>query len=42
MNKWRAVFHGIFHFSIVEREKYWSYDDDVEFEIACYLKSLCQ
>ena len=38
--KWGGVLHGIFHYSIIEREKYWSYDDDVEFQIACELKRL--
>jgi hypothetical protein len=39
-HKWQGVFFGLFHYSIVEREKYWSYNDDVEFFIACLIKQL--
>ena len=39
-DKWHAVWNGLFSYSIIERDKYWTLDDDAEFDIACDIKSI--
>gem|GEM_PF-5677185 len=41
-NKWQGVFFGLFHYSIIEREMHWTYEDDVEFFIACAIRELAK
>jgi hypothetical protein len=39
-DKWAGVFAGHFSVTLQEQETYWSCMDDVEYQIACYLKTL--
>lgn len=41
-DKWQGVFFGMFHYSIAERQQYWTHQDDVEFYIANLIKNLMQ
>jgi hypothetical protein len=40
VHKWHAVWDGCFSYSIIERAKYWTYEDDIDFWIACEIKKI--
>jgi hypothetical protein len=41
-NRWRGAFYGMFQYSLKEMDEYWTYDDVVDFEIACDIKKLME